>query len=72
MACNVDKIIDAAYLQYDKFEEKVYELHEYVCKKFGQALGTILLKTYLKNYYINMQMYEIKHGEQDDSSRKRN
>ena len=72
MPSNIDRIIDELYNQYDKLEEKIVEIHECYCERAGKIIATILLKTVLKNYYYNMLMYEIKHGEQDDPSRIRN
>ena len=67
----IDELIDKLYELYDKLADKTNEIHVANCQKIKRVIASIIEKTYLGNYMINMQMYEIRHGEQDLSPRVR-
>ena len=61
----IDELIDKLYELYDRLFDKVGEIHETNCQKVRRAIASIIEKTYLGNYMINMEMYVKRHGEQD-------
>lgn len=67
----IDELIDKLYELYDRLFDKVGKIHETNCQKVRRAIASIIEKTYLGNYMINMEMYEVKHGVQDLPSKVR-
>ena len=49
----------------DRLVDKVCKVHESNRERVAKVIAFVLVKTILKNYMFNMQMYEIKHGEED-------
>lgn len=61
----IDELINKLYNLYDKLADKTEEIHVKNCQKIKCLIASLIEKTYLCNYMINMQMYEIRHGEED-------
>ena len=49
----------------DKLVDKVCEMHDANRERVAKVIAFVLVKTVLKKYMYNMQMYELKHGEED-------
>lgn len=60
-----DKTIEA----YDRLVDRLCKIHEQNREIIAKAVAFVLVKTVLKKYMYNMQMYEIKHGEEDIGQR---
>lgn len=65
------ELIDKLYELYDKLADKTEEIHIKNCQKIKCLIASLIEKTYLGDYMINMQMYELRHGEEDIAPRVR-
>lgn len=67
-----DLVTDKTIKVYDKLVDKVCEVHEQSREMVAKAVAYVLVKTVLKKYMFNMQMYELKHWEEDIPVNERN
>ena len=67
----IDNLIDKAYEMEDKLEQDIYNRYIESLAMLSKAYGFLIQKIFLRNYFFQMQMYELKHGDQDDPSRRR-
>lgn len=67
-----DMVTDTTNLVFDKLVDKVCEVHEQSREMVAKAVAYVLVKTVLKDYMFNMQMYELKHWEEDIPVNERN